>query len=100
MNDAARQDDQTRLVLPAPAAKNYLSERLQSGALVAEGIAPGQTAHAPIRDAEWATVTYHPENQIPVDAIAGWGEKRPRFTDVFVRSAAVRALWPEKTNDR
>jgi len=86
-------EEGTPLIVGAE-ARRELWRKLEAGQLVAEGIRKGESARAPIRDAEWIDLDDHYQPDWPVDAIGALMEQSPRYLAVRVRRAQVIKLWP------
>ena len=81
-------------VLSGEATRAQLWARLQSGALIAEGVRHPGSERAPMRDAEWIDLDPYYHNDWPTNSIGKQFEANPRFTGLCVRSADVLRLWP------
>ena len=81
-------------VLSGEATRAQLWARLQSGALVVEGVRHLGNERAPLRDAEWIDLDPYYNDDWPTDSMGNQSEKVPRFTSLRVRSAEVVRLWP------
>ena len=86
-------------VLSGEATRAQLWARLQSGALVVEGMRYPGSERAPLRDAEWIDLDPYYQDDWPTDSIGNQSEKAPRFTGLRVRSSDVLRLWPSTGND-